>query len=304
MEETARHMPSLKALTAFETTVRLGSMTAAARELGSTQPAVSQRIRTLEDQLGVPLFDRTTRRMRLTRDGEAFHEEIAGQLQRIHGASHRLQSRAHARHRELMIATNFGFAHRWLLTRLPRLEAAFPGTHFEIVPVDRDDAPEMMNADLSIRFGPFTALRENEWSLFPESVYPVCSPACRERLGLDAVLDNAGLQRAPLLHMDDREPRWMNWHEWSGRAGLEAPVRATRFNYNNYPLLLNAAAEGKGLALGWAGLVDSMIEEGTLVALGPTVGRDDRGYLVAARHPASAIIAPIVDWFRRQTGHG
>ncbi|MDZ7828133.1 MAG: hypothetical protein U5K33_01170 [Halofilum sp. (in: g-proteobacteria)] len=79
---------------------------------------------------------------------------------------------------------------------------------------------------------------------------------------------------------------------------------ATRFNYNNYPLLLNAAAEGKGLALGWAGLVDSMIEEGTLVALGPTVSRNDRGYLVAARHPASAIIAPVVDWFRRQTGHG
>jgi len=294
-------MPSLKALTAFETTVRLGSMTAAARELGSTQPAVSQRIRTLEDQLGVPLFDRSTRRMRLTRDGEAFHEEIAGPLQRIHGAARRLQSRAHARHREVAIAANFGFSHRWLLARLPRLESAFPGTHFEIFPVDRDDAREMTSADLAIRFGAFAELRTDEWPLIPESVSPVCSPDFRARLALGDELAADDLQRTPLLHMDQHEPRWMDWREWSERTGLDVPVRSTRFNYNNYPLLLSAATEGRGLALGWAGLVESMIREGTLVALGPTVRREDRGYILAARHPGSAILSPIVDWFRRET---
>lgn len=302
MNDSTPREPSLKALAAFEATARLGSMTAAARELASSQPAVSQRIRALEEQLGVPLFNRSTRRLRMTRDGEAYYEEIAGPLRRIHGASRRLQSRAHARHRELVIAAHFGFAHRWLLVRLPRLESAFPGTRFEIFPVDRDDAPEMASADLSIRFGPFAALREHEWPLFPESVYPVCSPACHERLGLGAVLDAAALARAPLLHMDDREARWTNWHEWCEQAGLEAPARATRFNYNNYPLLLNAAVEGNGLALGWAGLVESMLEEGTLVRLGPTVECSDRGYILAARHPDRSVIAPVIDWFRRQTG--
>ncbi len=300
MSEESTPLPSLKALAAFEATVRLGSMTAAARELGSTQPAVSQRIRTLEDLLGVPLFDRATRHMRLTRDGEAFHEEIAGPLQRIHGASRRLQSRAIARHREVVVAANFGFAHRWLLPRLPRLESAFPGTHFEIFPVDRDDAREMTSADLSIRFGPFAALRDNEWPLIRESVSPVCSPTCRKRFELKDVLGAEDLYKTPLLHMDERDPRWMNWQEWCERAGIETPVRTTRFNHNNYPLLLSAAAEGKGLALGWAGLIESMIDEGTLVALGPSVERRDRGYILTARHPGSAIIAPIVNWFRRQ----
>ena len=110
--------PPLKCLTAFDATVRLESMTAAARELATSQPAISQRIRQLEDALGLPLFDRTQRRPRLTADGRSYHEEIAGALRRIHGATRRLQARASARNRELSIAVHFGFAHLWLLPRL------------------------------------------------------------------------------------------------------------------------------------------------------------------------------------------
>lgn len=292
-------MPSLKSLAAFEATVRLGSMTAAARELGTTQPAVSQRIRALEEQLGLPLFDRSTRRVRMTRDGEAFHEEITGSLRRIIGASRRLQSRARARHRELMIAAHFGFAHRWLLPRLPRLESAFPGTRFEVFPADRDEMPEMAGADLAIRFGRFEHRGDSEWPLFAEAVFPVCSPSCRERHGLGEEIDTATLARVPLLHMDERDSRWLDWHQWCEGLGVEPPVRSTRFNYNNYPLLLNAAVDGDGLALGWAGLVESMIEEGTLVRLGPTVERRDRGYILTSRHPGNAIVSPVIDWFRR-----
>ena len=302
MNEDDRPLPSLKALAAFEAVARLGSMTAAARELGSTQPAISQRIRALEEQLGLPLFERSTRTLRVTRDGEAFHEEIAAPLRRIAGATRRLQSRARARHRELTIVAHFGFAHRWLLPRLSRLESAFPGTRFEVIPADRDDAPEVAAADLAIRFGRFDRCSEGEWPLFHEAVFPVCSPSCRERHGLGGTVDAAALSRVPLLHMDERDPRWLNWHQWCENAGLETPVRSTRFNYNNYPLLLNAAAEGNGLALGWAGLVESVLEEGTLLRLEPTVERRDRGYILNARHPDSAITAPVIGWFQRNTG--
>lgn len=113
-------------------------------------------------------------------------------------------------------------------------------------------AREMTSADLSIRFGPFAALRDNEWPLIRESVSPVCSPACRERFGLQDILGADDLHKTSLLHMDEREPRWMNWHEWCEHAGIETPVRTTRFNHNNYPLLLSAAAEGRGLAA-WVG---------------------------------------------------
>lgn len=301
MNDETDRLPSLKAVAAFEAAARLGSMTAAARELNSTQPAVSQRIRSLEDVLGVPLFDRTTRRLRPTRDGETYYEEIGTALRRIVGATRRLQSHASARRQDLLLVVHFGFAHRWLLPNLARLESAFPATLFEVFPVDRDDAPEVRGADLTVRFGRFDRLAAGEWPLFHEAVFPVCSPGCAERHGLADAVDADDLAKVPLLHMDDRDARWLNWNHWCGLAGIEAPAPSTRFHYNNYPLLLNAAVQGNGLALGWAGLVESMIEEGTLVRLGPVVERRDHGYILGARHPDSALIAAVVDWFLRNT---
>lgn len=301
MSEDDHRLPSTKALAAFEAAVRLGSMTAAAHELETTQPAVSQRIRSLEDSLGLPLFDRSTGRLRPTRNGQEYYDDVAAALRRIVGATRRLQSRAHARHRELVLAVHFGFAHRWLLPRLARLESAFPGTQFEVFPVDRDDGPEMASADLSIRFGRFDRRGGNEWPLFHEAVFPVCSPQCAARHDIAGRVDGGVLARVPLLHMDERNARWLDWTRWCELAGLEAPARSTRFHYNNYPLVLNAAVEGSGIALGWSGLVESMIEEGTLVRLAPMVERPEHGYVLGARHADSAIVAAVVDWFRRNT---
>lgn len=302
MNEPTDRLPSLKAVAAFEAALRLGSMTAAARELNTTQPAVSQRIRALEDMLGVPLFDRATRRLRPTRDGETYYEEVGAALRRIIGATRRLQSHASARHQELLLAVHFGFAHRWLLPNLARLESAFPATLFEVFPVDRDDAPEMISADLSIRFGRFDHRSAGEWPLFHEAVYPVCSPWCAEQYGLAGTIDSDVVSRVPLLHMDDREARWLNWTRWCELAGIDAPAPGTRFHYNNYPLLLNAAVQGSGIALGWSGLVEAMIEEGTLLRLGPVVERREYGYILGARHSDSALVAAVVDWFLRNTG--
>jgi DNA-binding transcriptional LysR family regulator len=292
--------PPLKCLAAFEATVRLQSMTAAARELGTTQPAVSQRIRQLEDMLGLPLFDRGGRRLQPTRDGLAYHEEVASALRRIRGATRRLRARANARGRELTIAVHFGFAHLWLLPRLARLEAAFPGTAFEVLPVDSAPREAAPGADLAVRFGTFAERGTHEHPLFPERVQPVCSPAFARRHALDGALGADAPTRLALLHMDDRDPRWLDWPRWSERAGLAIPPGAPRFRYNNYPLLLNAAIEGSGLALGWRGLVDTLVSEGTLVALGPTVERPERGYLLEAPDEHSAAVAPIVDWFLRE----
>jgi DNA-binding transcriptional LysR family regulator len=294
--------PPLKCLTAFDATVRLESMTAAARELGTTQPAVSQRIRQLEEALGLPLFDRTQRRIRLTADGRSYHEEIAGALRRIRGATRRLRARASARSRELTIAVHFGFAHLWLLPRLPRLEAAFPGTDFEVLPVDQPWGETMADADLTVRFGRFADRGPHERPLIAESVYPVCSPAFAAANRLSGRIADDDITHRALLHMDNRDPRWLDWPRWCQLAGLCAPPRSPRFHYNNYPLTLNAATEGKGLALGWHGLIGSLLEEGTLVGLSPAVERTGQGYLLGSPHEDSAVIAPIVDWFVRECG--
>lgn len=293
--------PSMKSLIAFEATARLGSMSAAGRELGTTQPAVSQRIRHLEDALGLTLFERGRHALRLTHDGRIYHDEVANSLLRITSSTRRMQSRARSKTRDITIAAHFGFAHLWLLPRLHRLEAAFPGTGFQILPVDRSDDGPGETADLEIRHGRFTPSAENQWPLLAERVFPVCSPGFAKRHEMSGELAESD-RSLPLLHMDSQDPRWLDWAEWGVLAGFEAPAEPPRFLYHNYPLLLHAAIEGKGLALGWRGLVDDALHEGTLVALGPVIERPDRGYILCTAFSARALLQAIVQWFLRELG--
>ena len=74
---------SLDLLRAFEAAARHRSFTAAAMELGTTQPAVSQQIKRLEEQLAVRLFDRIYRGIELTDAGVLLFEHVQAGLQSI-----------------------------------------------------------------------------------------------------------------------------------------------------------------------------------------------------------------------------
>src|SRR5699024_7893208 len=106
-------VPSMKALLAFEAVMRLGSMTAAAHELNSTQPAISQRIRALEETLGIPLFERHGSRLQATFEGKRFHADTRNAIRDVYTAIHRLQTQALHQKPELTIAAHFGVAHLW-----------------------------------------------------------------------------------------------------------------------------------------------------------------------------------------------
>jgi DNA-binding transcriptional LysR family regulator len=93
-------LPSMQALRAFESAARLASFTAAARELGSTQPAVSQQVYQLEAELGVPLFERSPRGVTLTADGQCLYEAVRLSLDTLRGATATLRARReHGAHR-------------------------------------------------------------------------------------------------------------------------------------------------------------------------------------------------------------
>ncbi len=284
---------------AFEAVMRLGSMTAAARELDSTQPAISQRVRALEEAVGIPLFERHGSRLHATAEGQRYYADIADAVRGVSAATRRLQSGALTRRRKLTIAAHFGMAHLWLLPLLSRLEAAFPATRFEIMPVDQDDSPEMDAADLTIRFGQFDTESPGTCPLFAEVVYPVCSCEFAARHGLVGTVSPEHLRQLPLLHMDHQDPRWLDWYRWCEIANLPPPAGPPRFAYNNYPLLLNAATNGEGLALGWDALVRPLVRKQTLIRLAPVVRRDNRGYLLCARHPELVLVASVIRWFQQ-----
>jgi DNA-binding transcriptional LysR family regulator len=288
--------PSLKALHAFEATIRLGSMTAAAREIGTSQPAVSQRIRHLEKVLGTPLIVRGVKRAVPSPAGRAYYDEVAGPLHRIQAATRTHRAQAASQGQRVVIAANFGFAHLWLLPRLEELEARFPEITFEILPMDGDTAYDSSRADILIRFGNFDATGAHEFPLLAERVYPVSAPAIVARFGLGGRLDASAVSEVPLLHMDTGDPRWLDWPRWCQLAGLPASPPG-RFFYRNYPLLMRAVADGAGVALVWAGLDQDL--DARLHRLQPVVERPDWGYILSAANHRSATVGPIVAWIQR-----
>lgn len=296
----SKSFPSFKSLTAFESVVRLGSMTAAAKELDTTQPAISQRIRALEDSIGLVLFDRSGGRLTPTQHGRILYDEVSSALSRIDLTVRRLQATTDTpqKHR-VTIAAHFGFTHLWLLPRLTLLEAAFPHMQFEIVPVDRTDDREMVQADLSVHFGRFDCTDGSEQMLESEEVFPICSPEFAARYGLRDLRD-VDLNNVPLLHLDTHDARWLDWEQWCRLTGVTMSKQPPRIRYNNYPLILNAVHEGLGLALGWSTLVRQWVQQGKLVALEPSIRRSNFGYILHSRYPDNAVIAPVKLWLLKQ----
>lgn len=300
MNNDCKSLPSMRSLVVFEATFRLGSMTAAAQEQNTTQPVVSQRIRALEDSVGCLLFDRAGGRLSPTDQGRYLYEEISSALATINTSLDRLRDAARDVAPSVSIAANFGFTHLWLLPRLDELQRAFPRYRFEVTPVDSNVSGEMLEADISIHFDEFVGSRADELLLAAELVYPVCSPAFAERHGLAGQVDAGVLAKAPILHMDRNNPRWLDWPRWCLLAGLPQVQSGSGFKFNNYPLLLAAAIRGEGLALGWSSLVQDAISQGSVVALGPRIERSDHGYILTTRHRGSGIIQPVIDWFYRE----
>ena len=294
MNSLSRTLPPLKAILAFEAVVRLGSVTAAARELGSTQPAVSQQIRALEDALGQPLFSRANRRLTPNAAGRNFYEPASQALWSLAEGAEELRARTEAR--QIAIGTNFGFAHLWLMPRIADIQAAFPDHEIYFITGDRDGGPEFADCQLTISFERISATPTDTGLLFPETAFPVCSPSFAKANPEIFDLPVAELAALPLLHLDENDARWLDWKGWFAEQGVSATPRRPALMYGNYPLLLNVAAAGEGIALGWSGLVESYLERGDLIACGPSVRRDDHGYRIATRDTTDSAVQDIADW--------
>lgn len=300
MESGEHDLPPLKSLVAFEATIRLGSMTAAAGELGTTQPAISQRIRALEESLGCVLFERNGKLLRATYEGQQIYEGLASPVSEIKAAIKRMRRHFNKQKPTIAIAANFGFSYFWLMPKLPALQAQFPQIQFKIRPVNRDDEPLLQDADIAIQFGTLEGDFRFEQLLIPETVFPVCSPALAKELGFEPGDHLTSIENLPLLHKDNDDSRWLDWRHWCQQAGIETPDDAPIFCFNNYPLLLGAAEDGQGVALGWTGLIEKQISEGKLIALGPVVTRPHRGYIVRSNYHETYLVRDILKWIISQ----
>lgn len=292
MENRSNIMPVLNALFVFEAAAQAGSFTAAARHLGMAQPSVSRFIANLEDHVGTPLFERHHNRVQLTDAGDVLYRAVRLGLGHIRDTMGQIAP-IEAPH-TITITCTHGFAHMWVLPRLESLKVLVPGCEIQITTSDGAGTHAPGPLDLEVRFG------TGEWEdvvahqMFAEEVYPVCAPQLLLAHGLNAGGITARmLCDLPLLQEDAGARDWLDWARWLECHGVRsAPVPQAQ-QVPGYHFNLQAAMEGRGVALAWEHLIEPFVQNGWLIEVpGLRVKTDKAYFLVHARgHPFAAEVA-------------
>ncbi len=256
----SRGLPPLNSLVMFEAAARHLSFTRAAEELSVTQAAVSHQIKTLEQYLAVTLFHRLGRGqgLVLTDSGSSYLPLVSNALDTIRAATRAAVE--WRRNRALNIATLDSFGSLWLLPRLGRFLRAHPDIDVRIKSVELEDDPVASGeVDVDIRYG------DGHWPdldvvpLLTETVFPVCSPGLAT--GPRPLRTPADLRHHTLLH-DVMSTGWAEWLHAVGVGDVDVD-HGPRFNRSN--LVIQAAINGDGVALGRSALVLDALRNGLLV---------------------------------------
>src|SRR5688500_11095346 len=207
-------LPPLDLLVGFEAAARHLSFTKAGEELFLTQSAVSRQIKDLEDQLGLPLFERRHRALALTGAGQQLYAAAAQVLTTMRAATERLRQQG-SRKRPLSVTTTHSFAALWLIPRLAGFTRDHPGVDVRITAETRVQDLERDGLDLAIRHGPAALAGANAVKLFGERVFPVCSPKLLKDKS-KPLHEPKDLRHHCLLQYDDPEGRhpWLHWKTW------------------------------------------------------------------------------------------
>jgi LysR family glycine cleavage system transcriptional activator len=258
-----RDLPaSLDLLRGFEAAARHLSFTRAGAELFLTQSAVSRQVQTLEEQLGVKLFQRRTRALVLTEAGNLYYREVAKVLQQLRDATASVRA---ATNPIVTVTTAVTFAALWLVPRLADFQSRFKDIIIHVAADNTMRDLDRSALDLAIRYCSAERAGEGAVMLFGEHVTPVCSPTLARTQG--RIRDAEELLGFPLLHFDNPTgcSPWLAWNVWMETINLRIPKLLRGLHFSHYDQVIQAAIAGQGLALGRFPLVKSLIQDGRLV---------------------------------------
>ncbi|HWX83841.1 MAG TPA: transcriptional regulator GcvA [Xanthobacteraceae bacterium] len=257
-------LPSLETLRIFAVAARQLSFTKAADELHLTQSAISHRVRALEEELGVALFNRLTRRIELTRPGETLAQQVDKAVGDIVRAVADLKPSDGAS--RLTVTMGPSVASRLLVPRLQQFLAHNPDIELQLISDPRLIDLRAAGVDLAIRFGRGAYPGYAVTKLMPDFVFPVCSPEFVAQHGPVATVDT--LLRLPLLHDSSAESdgSGSDWRSWLGHLGRhDADCCQEGQRFSDARLVIEAAVHGLGVALARASLVADHMASGALV---------------------------------------
>ncbi|MGP0090883.1 MAG: transcriptional regulator GcvA [Xanthobacteraceae bacterium] len=285
----AFRLPPMSSLRVFEAAARHNSFRKAAEELNLTAGAVSHAVQTLENWLGVELFYRESRGLRLTGDGETYAPLVNQVLSLLAKATEQLPGRKATG--TLSISSAPTFASKILLPRLEKFLSQFPDVRVKIDTSHRLVDLTLDGFDVAIRFTS-TEKPEPNWTLLAlETLIPVCSPGLKEQLGVSSDADL--LSRASLIHLTSVSA---DWSHWVRATGVQVPSIESGLWIDTMQMAFDAAALGLGVVLGRRPLVNEEIDSGRLIPLRDQTIPSGSGYWLVT--PQADVQKPEVKWFR------
>jgi LysR family glycine cleavage system transcriptional activator len=252
----ARNLPSPIALRAFEAAARHLSFTRAAVDLNVTQAAISHQIKLLESDLGFPLFTRLTRRLLLTNEGQTLYAAVYEAFDQIEDTIEKLTSGIGDQ--VLNVSLTPYFSSKWLTLRLSRFWALHPNIDLRLHHTSDPGQFDQSEIDLAITWGLDDSPDLDSKHLMVSRVIPVCSP---DLITPDRPLNTFDdLYNHTLLHEND----YSLWTLWLERAGVKNVRLKRGLTMDDSNVLIQAAIDGQGVAMGSNFLCADDIDAGKL----------------------------------------
>jgi LysR family transcriptional regulator, glycine cleavage system transcriptional activator len=289
---------NINSIHVFDSVARLGSVTKAALQCGSTQSSVSYHIKKLEADLGVILFRRTAHGLELTEEGATLAAHVDAGLHEISLGVEQVARR----HSVVRVALVPMFASRLVSANMSRLQQACPDVEVVLLNhnntfAEHDDP--LVFADFGIQWGRGNWPKFHATKLWDERLVAVCSPDYRARHGIARPSD---IQRCTLLHVDDKRM----WAEWMEQCDTALRVDQPSMMLEDRHFQLSSTINGLGISLFAEWLVRGEIASGALVnPFGQSYPTSFSYHLVVPKGPPLSFSAKRVrDWFLNLTPDG
>lgn len=275
-----RAMPPLTWFRAFEAAARHLNFTLAAQEIGLTQSAVSQQVRSLELRLGVELFLRKPRGLALTDDGRKLMPKVGAALGSLAQAVEGFETGRASN--LLTIATSVSVAQWIIAPRLHAFLATQPGLRVRVLSTLWPDDFKAALADVEIRFGSEAQVGTGATRLRPDGLIAVCAPSL-----------HGDWQDRPLIEAVGTSDGWKDWAQAAGEPHLPEPS----IYVDSYGMALDLAVQGNGVALTSSYLAAGQLARGSVVQIAEHQIENRDGYFLAINQAAPHAVA-FGDWLQ------
>ena len=264
MAKYFKHLPPLETLISFDAAHRHQSFTRAANELNLSQASISRRVRELEQNLGVTLFERRRYDVAATVEGEKLSATVRVALSELNTVGESLRTGA-ARQGSLTVFSDLSIATGVISPLIGEFQRLHPTMRLRLLASYEPIESVREHFDIGFQHGRWAEDRFEIEPVADDAIFPVCAPGIAAQLPHNpAPVDIA---KQPLLHLADVGRRWPDWRSFLAQFRIREPEPIEGLVFDSYQVCLDVAAQGGGIALGWARSVRSRLDVGELVRI-------------------------------------